>query len=50
MHIRRNGYRQKFGRVYYTYFDWTVEGVVHQFWTIGEPVATTIIINRAVKK
>jgi hypothetical protein len=50
MHIRRNGYRQKFGRVYYTYFDWPVDGVVHQFWTMGAPLATTIIINRAAKK
>ena len=50
MHIRRNGYRQKFGRTYYTYFDWPVAGVIHQFWTMGAPLAATIIINRAVKK
>lgn len=49
MHIRRNGYRGKFGRAYYTYFDWPVDGVVHQFWTMGAPLAATIIINRAVK-
>lgn len=50
MHIRRNGYRQKLGRYYYTYFDWPVDGIIHQFWTMGEPLAATIIINRAVKK
>ena len=50
MHIRRHGYRQKFGRAYYMYFDWPVGGVVHQFWTMGWPVGETIIINRAVKK
>jgi hypothetical protein len=49
MHIRRHGYRQKFGRAYYTYFDWPVDGVIHQFWTMGEPLFSTIIINRAVK-
>ena len=37
MHIRRNGYRQKFGRAYYTYFDWPIDGVTHQFWTMGFP-------------
>jgi hypothetical protein len=50
MHIRRHGYRQKFGRAYYSYFDWPIDGVIHQFWTMGAPLATTIIINRAVKK
>jgi integrase len=50
MHIRRHGYRQRFGRAYYTYLDHPVDGVVHQFWTMGEPLDQTIIINRAVKK
>lgn len=49
VHIRRHGYRQKFGRTYYTYFDWPVEGLTHQFWTMGAPLAVTILINRAVK-
>ena len=49
MHIRRHGYRAKFGRTTYTYLDWPVNGVVHQFWTMGAPLDITIIINRAVK-
>jgi hypothetical protein len=49
MHIRRHGYRQRFGGAWYTYFDWPVDGVLHQFWTMGEPLERTIIINRAVK-
>jgi hypothetical protein len=27
-----------------------VDGVIHQFWTMGAPLAATIIINRAAKK
>jgi integrase len=50
MHIRRHGYRARFGRAWYTYLDWPVEGVLHQFWTMGEPLSETIIINRAVKR
>jgi hypothetical protein len=50
MHIRRHGYQARFGRAYYTYFDWAVDGVIHQFWTMGEPLSETIIINRAVKR
>ncbi len=49
-HIREHGYRGKFGRTTYTYFDWPVDGVVHVFWTMGAPLAATIIINRVVKK
>jgi hypothetical protein len=26
MHIRNNGYRQKFGKAWYVYFDWPVDG------------------------
>ena len=37
IHIRRNGYRGKFDRAYYTYLDWPVDGVIHQFWTRGAP-------------
>jgi hypothetical protein len=50
MHIRLHGYRQKFGRAWYTYLDWPVDRVIHQFWTMGEPLSETIIINRAVKR
>ena len=50
MHIRQNGYRAKFGRATYTYLDWPVNGIIHQFWTMGAPLDITIIINRAVKK
>jgi hypothetical protein len=49
VHIRQHGYPQKFGRVQYTYLDWPVDGVVHQFWTMGAPLGITIIINRAVR-
>jgi hypothetical protein len=49
MHISRAGYRGRFGRYYYTYLDWPVDGVMHCFWSMGEPLARTIIINRAVK-
>jgi hypothetical protein len=50
MHIRRHGYKGKFGKTTYVYFDWPVDGIVHQFWTMGAPLDITIIINRAVKK
>jgi hypothetical protein len=50
MHIRQHGYQQKFGRSYYTYLDWPVDGVIHQFWTMGAPLGDTIVINRAVKE
>ena len=51
MHIRRHGTVQRFGRVYYTLFqDWPVDGVIHQFWTMGSPLSETIVINRAVKR
>jgi hypothetical protein len=49
IHIRHNGYRARFGRVSYTYFDWPVDGVIRQFWTMGAPLSETIILNRAVK-
>jgi hypothetical protein len=50
MHIRRHGYKATFGRTVYTYFDWEVEGVMHRFWTMGDPLHRTIIINRAAKR
>ena len=50
MYVRKHGYKQKFGRVYYTYLDWPVGGVVHSYWSMGAPLPITIIINRYVKK
>ena len=49
MYVRKHGYKQKFGRAYYTYLDWPVGGVVYQFWTMGAPLNITVIINRARK-
>jgi hypothetical protein len=49
LHIRAVGYRQRFGRAYYTYFDWPVGGVIYQFWTMGVPIAREYVINRAIK-
>jgi hypothetical protein len=49
MHIRRHGYTQRFGKREFVYFDWPVDGAIHQFWTMGAPLSETIIINRAVK-
>ena len=46
MFIREHGYKAKFGRTTYTYFD--IDG--WQYWTMGAPVASTILINRAKKK
>ena len=45
MHIRAAGYTAKFGHTTYSYFDvdeW-------QYWTMGEPLDRTILINRALK-
>ena len=50
MHIRKHGYKQRFGRAMYTYLDWPVDGVIHQFWSMGSPLPITIILNRCVKK
>ncbi len=44
--IRQNGYLKKFRRKEYIYFDH--EG--YSYWTMGEPLETTWILNRAVKK
>ena len=46
VHIRQHGYRGRFGKTTYTYLD--VDG--YQYWTMGAPLATTILINRAEKK
>ncbi len=43
--IRRNGYPKKFWSKEYTYFDY--EG--YSYWTMGDPLETTWILNRAIK-
>ena len=48
-HIRKRGYRQKWGKYTYTYLDWVVDGVTFQLWTLGWPVAQTQVINRCIK-
>jgi len=43
MHIRHHGYRARFNKSIHTYLDlddW-------QYWTMGSPLARTILINRA---
>ena len=44
-HIRAHGYAGKFYRMSITYFD---EGVM-TYWTMGEPLADTKIVNRCPK-
>jgi hypothetical protein len=46
MHIRTAGYKGKFGKTTYRYFD--VDG--WQYWTMGAPLDKTILINRAIVK
>jgi hypothetical protein len=43
LHIRGHGYRKKFGKYRYTYFD--VDG--WQYWTMGFAPESTLLINRA---
>jgi len=43
MFIRRNGYKEKFGKQTYVYYD--LDG--HKYWTMGAPLYQTIILNRA---
>jgi hypothetical protein len=43
MHIRHRGYKGRFGKTTYTYFD--IDG--WQYWTMGSPLPATILINRA---
>jgi hypothetical protein len=43
MHIRHHGYKGRFGKTTYTYFD--IDG--WQYWTMGSPLPITILINRA---
>lgn len=45
-HIRAHGYEGKFYRMSITYFD---EGVM-TYWTMGEPLADTKIVNRCPKE
>jgi hypothetical protein len=42
--IRANGYVDVFGGRKYTYYDYAG----HQYWTMGSPIAATILINRAL--
>ena len=44
-HIRANGYAGKFYKMNITYFD--EDGMV--YWTMGDPIETTTIINRCKK-
>ena len=43
MFIRGHGYQARWGKYNHTYFD--VDG--WQYWTMGAPLAATILINRA---
>jgi len=45
-HIRSNGYIGKFYKMDITYFD--EDGMV--YWTMGDPIETTTIINRCTKE
>ncbi len=45
-HIRANGYIGKFYKMDITYFD--EDGMV--YWTMGDPIETTTIINRCTKE
>jgi hypothetical protein len=43
MYIRHHGYKGRFGKTTYTYFD--IDG--WQYGTMGSPLRATILINRA---
>lgn len=45
-HIRSNGYEGKFYRKSITYYD--ADGMT--YWTMGEPIEETVIINRCRKE
>ena len=45
-HIRTNGYVGKFYKMDITYFD--EDSIV--YWTMGDPIETTAIINRCTKE
>jgi hypothetical protein len=43
MHVRLVGYKERFGKTWYTYLnigEW-------KYWTMGSPLKATILINRA---
>ena len=44
--IRENGYKKKYGSVVYTYYNF--DG--WQYWTMGNEIKITILINRAALK
>ena len=46
IHIRRNGYIDKFMGIEYTYFNVGD----YQYWSMGAPLEETILINRAKLK
>lgn len=46
MHIRRHGYEGRFFKRVFVYFDVGQ----YQYWTMGDTLENTIIINRAIKK
>ncbi len=46
LHIRQNGYQGRFYRMSITYFD---EGGM-TYWTMGEPIEKTTIVNRCPKE
>ena len=49
-HIRAVGYRQRFiGRVW-VYYDVCGDAGAHQYWTMGDPVPETTLINRAIRR
>lgn len=46
LYIREHGYKKKFWNKEFMYFDIGE----HQYWTMGNPIDETIILNRAIKK
>ena len=42
MFIRENGYKAKFGKRWFTYYN--LDG--YKYWTIGEPLSNTWVLNR----
>ena len=46
MHIRLSGYDQNFYSKVYRYLDFGP----YQYWTMGDPIDQTVIINRALRK
>lgn len=44
--IRSRGYTGKHGRTTYTYMNVETDGIVRRYWTMGNPLSDTTIINR----